>query len=211
LIGEDEPVQKSPGSGMHSKSLIQLNDDAHMNPWTPEKIAALKTADQVKSLRSNAAKKGNEEIIALCDADLLRRNPPKVRQPRPDGAKESRAGQYVSEFHFVCPNELGVTRHRDGLVQSGTWVVAETQVETGLRYGSTIALHSSKAEPSYLQGVIKRWDKRQRERKYAEDQLVKTEQGIDFFFEPTGTSLPWVGDGAGEKGYAWAPIPKPSK
>jgi hypothetical protein len=179
-----------------------------MIQWTADRIASLKT-EEVKSLRSNAAKKGDEETIALCDADLVRRNPPKVKQPRPNSAKESRAGQFVSEFHFVCPSELGVTRHQDGLVQSGTWVVSETEAEAALRYGAIIALHSSRAERSYLQGTIRRWDKRRREQKYADDQLVKTRQGIDFFFEPTATPLPWVGDGAGEKGYAWAVVPKP--
>jgi hypothetical protein len=131
-----------------------------------------------------------------------------VKLPRPDGGSEDRTGYYVSEFHFVCPNELGVTRHVDGLIRSGTWVVAEANVELARRHGSTIALHASRADFSYLQGTIKAWEKRPREPRYTEDQLVKTEFGIDFLFEPTDLSLPWAGEGAGEKGYAWAPIPE---
>lgn len=178
-----------------------------MVDWTAEKISEL-TVDKVKSLRDNAAQRGNQSVVNLCKADLARRNPPRVKQPRPGGERESRAGYYVSEFHFVCPNELGVTRHEDGRIRSGTWVVAEANVELALRYGSTVALHASKAESSYLQGKIKAWERRPRESKYAEDQLVKTEFGIDFLFEPTEIPLPWAGEGAGEKGYAWASIPK---
>src|SRR5882762_4142467 len=152
--------------------------------WTAEKIAQLKSIDDVKSLRDNAAKRGSQDIVALCEVDLLRRNPPRIKQPRLEGQNETRAGYYVSEFHFVCPNELGVTRHADGRIRSGTWVVAEANAETGLKYGSIVALHASKAEPSYLQGTLRAWEKRPRESKYAEDQVVKTEFGIDFLFEP---------------------------
>jgi hypothetical protein len=163
--------------------------------------------DQVKTLRDNAAKHGDLATVTLCEVELLRRKPARVKRPRSDGESENRGGYYVSEFHFVCPNELGVTRQADGRIRSGTWVVAEANVELALRHGSTVALHASKVESSYLQGTIKAWEKRPRESRYAEDQLVKTEFGIDFLFEPTNTSLPWVGEGAGEKGYAWVPIP----
>src|ERR1044071_8328365 len=179
-----------------------------MADWTAEKIAELESIDDVKSLRDNAARRGSHGVVQLCEADLRRRNPPGGKQTRPDGRGEDRTGQYVSEFHFVCPNELGVTRHADGLIRSGTWVVAEANVELALRYGATVALHASKADSSYLQGTIRAWEKRPREPRYAEDQLAKTEFGIDFLFEPTDLSLPWAGEGAGEKGYAWARIPE---
>ena len=179
-----------------------------MIEWTAEKIAQLETIEKVKSLRDNASKRGNQAIVELCEADLLRRDPPRLKQQRPEGTDENRAGHYVSEFHFVCPNELDVIRNSDGSIRSGTWVVAETHAEAAQTYGSLIALHASRAEPSYLQGTIKAWEKRPRAPKYADGQLVKTEFGIDFLFEPTNYPTQWVGEGAGEKGYAWAPIPK---
>jgi hypothetical protein len=175
--------------------------------WTAEKIAA-KSDDEIKTLRENAIKYGAQDVLSLCDEELTRRRPPRVRQPTSERPHENRDGYYVSEFHFVCPNELGVARQADGLIRSGTWVVSEANVALALRYGSTVALHASKAEASYLQGTIKAWERRPREPRYAEDQLVKTEFGIDFLFEPSDVSLPWVGEGAGEKGYAWAPIPE---
>jgi hypothetical protein len=49
--------------------------------WTAEKIAT-RSVDEVKSLRINAENAGAVDVVALCDADLLRRNPPKVKAPR---------------------------------------------------------------------------------------------------------------------------------
>jgi len=54
---------------------------------------------------------------------------------------------------------------------------------------------------SYLQGVVRDWRTHERERAYAEDQLVKTKFGIDFLIELTSEPLRWHGDGSGEKGY----------
>lgn len=179
-----------------------------MIEWTVEEIAKLDTVEKVRALRDNAAKRENRTIVERCEADLIRRNPPRIKQARANQRDESRAGYFVSEFHFVCPNELGVTRNPNGSIRSGTWVVAVANAEAAIKYGSLLALHATKAEQSYLQGVIKTWEKRPRESRYSEDQLVKTEFGIDFLFEPTSNPLPWVGERAGEKGYAWAPIPK---
>lgn len=177
-----------------------------MIDWTPERIALLESIEKVKSLRDNAARRGSSEVVERCDAEILRRNPPRIKSPRSNAQAETRVGQYVAEFHFVCPNELGVTRQQDGRFRSGTWVVSEDNAETGLKHGSVVALHASKAESSYLQGTIKGWQKRSRESRYAEDQVVKTEFGIEFLLEPMNTPLSWAGEGAGEKGYAWAPI-----
>ena len=177
-----------------------------MMEWTTEEIAKL-THEAVKSLRENAAKRGKQDIVARCDADLVRRNPPRARPVRPGASAETRAGHYVSEFHFVCPGELGVTRNQDGTIWSGTWVVAVANAKDGEKYGSLVALHATRTDPSYLQGTIKAWLKKPRERKYAEGQEVRTKFGIDFLFEPSSNPLPWQGDATGEKGYAWAPIP----
>jgi hypothetical protein len=182
--------------------------DETMIEWTAEKIAQLKTVEEVKSLRDNAAKRGIVKLVDLCEADLRLRKPPQVRRARPEDVEELRTGQYVSEFHFVCPNESEVTKNQDGSIRTGTWVVAAANAEAAVKYGSLVALHVTKAEQSYVQGTVKAWTKQPREPKNAEGELVKTEFGIEFLIEPTNNTLPWKGDGAGEKGYAWAPIPE---
>lgn len=172
--------------------------------WSEERIAALAT-DEVKSLRENAARFGHQKTVDLCAAELAKRTPPKSKKPKT--ANVHRSGQYVSEFHFVCPSELGVTTNLDGTKWSGTWVVDEDHAIAAEKYGSIVALHASKAESSYLQGVVKGWRKSQREAKYSGDQTVRTALGIDFLFEPSGTPTPWKGDATGEKGYAWSDVP----
>jgi hypothetical protein len=178
-----------------------------MVEWSAEKIALLKTIEEVKSLRDNAEKRGNTEIVDLCKVELDRRKPVRPKGLARVRDQESRAGQYVSEFHFVCPNESEVKRDPDGSIRTGTWVVAAANAETAVKYGSLVALHITKAEPSYLQGRVKAWAKQAREPRNADDELVKTEFGIEFLLEPTHTPLPWKGDSSGEKGYAWAQTP----
>ena len=111
------------------------------------------------------------------------------------------------KIHFVCPDELGVTRQADGTIKTGTWVVAVSVVKDAEKYGSVVALHSSRSEPSYLQGEILGWEVRPRDSKYTGDELNKTREGIEFIVRPTDVSLPWQGDATGEKGYRWSPIP----
>jgi hypothetical protein len=178
-----------------------------MIEWTAERIAQLETVEEVKSLRANAAKLGNQAVVERCDADLHRRSPLRVRQPRLEAEDQDRADQYVAEFHFVCPNESEVKKEPDGAIRTGTWVVAEKHAEAAIRYGSLVALHKAKAEPSYLQGRVTAFQKQPRAPKNADGELVSTESGIEFRLELTHDSLVWKGDGSGEKGYAWAPIP----
>jgi hypothetical protein len=173
--------------------------------WTSDEIAKRSTED-LQSLRKNADRLGRQEIVALCDAELSSRKP--TREKRPKRIGESRAGQYVTEFHFVCPKEQGITKTHNGQIWTGTWVVDPAHAKTAEDYGSLVALHTSRAEPSYLQGAIKAWRKSPREPRYSDTQLTKTESGIDFLFEPTTNPVPWVGEATGEKGYAWAPIPE---
>lgn len=173
--------------------------------WSKDKIAALSNAE-IKSLRENAGQKGRQDIIDICDEELTRRRP--VRTKKTIGTTEDRKGQYVCEFHFVCPSELGITQNQDGTSWTGTWVVAERYAELGERYGAVVALHISKAESSYLQGVIKDWRKSPRQRRYTGEQLTQREEGIDFLLQTFDTPLPWKGDATGEKGYAWAPFPQ---
>jgi hypothetical protein len=62
--------------------------------WTAEKIAT-RSVDEVKSLRKNAENAGAVDIVALCDADLLRRNPPKVKAPRKVKAPKAEKAEKV--------------------------------------------------------------------------------------------------------------------
>jgi hypothetical protein len=179
-----------------------------MVDWTAERIAAL-PIEQVKVLRDNALRCGDGTIAALCEEAIGKRTPARKREPqrapriRPPAA--SHAGQVVVGFHFVCPQEKGITRNEDGTIWTGTWVVAPVHAEFGSKSGAYVALHASKAEPSYVQGTICDWRRSKRDREYVEDRPVRTEFGIDFLLQPTDEPYEWQGDGAGEKGYVWSP------
>ncbi len=175
-----------------------------MIEWNSEKVANL-SDKEIKSLRENASRRGAEELITLCDDVLASRKQPK--KAKTGSEYESRVGQYVSEFHFVCPNELSVARNADGTIWSGTWVVAEEHAIAAEKYGSTVALHTVKAERSYIQGIVRGWRKSPRERKYSSEADVKTPYGIDFLLTPQSNSCEWKGHGSGGKGYLWSPIP----
>src|SRR5690348_6113802 len=100
-------------------------------------------SDKSKTLRENATRLGKQDVVDLCDQILLSRKPPK--KPKSIKTSESTNGHYVSEYHFVCPNELGVTRNADGTVWSGTWVVAQKTATASEKYGAVVALHPRKA------------------------------------------------------------------
>jgi hypothetical protein len=76
------------------------------------------------------------------------------------------------------------------------------------RYGAYVALHTSKSEPSYLQGALKDWRQAKRNAEYADGRPVRIPLGIDLLFDPAGQPYEWSGDGSGEKGYVWKEIPK---
>lgn len=173
-----------------------------MVQWTIEQIARLSN-DQIGILRENAERFAQLEIIDLCVEELSRRKSIRAAK-KTVNVKNDRRGHYVSELHFVCPSELGITRNRDGTIWTGTWVVAEEHAERAVKFGSSISLHSSRAELSYLQGKVKAWRKSPRQLRYSGQQRTQVDEGIDFLFEPSGSPLPWKGDATGEKGYAWA-------
>ena len=75
---------------------------------------------------------------------------------------------------------------------TGSWVVDEDHAARGMKMGSYVALHQTKSEPSYRQGIIKDWRK------------DKDNGRIWFLLEPTQEPYLWVGSGAGEKGYYWS-------
>jgi hypothetical protein len=95
----------------------------------------------------------------------------------------------VRGLHFVCRNDLNVTDHGDGTFETGSWYVARQHAETA----EYVALHESKAERSYRHGRILRW--------YTV--LYEGKTRVVFVVCQEGPLREWVGDGAGEKGYAW--------
>jgi hypothetical protein len=175
-----------------------------MVAWTKDTIAA-RSSSEIQSIRDNAVRHCRQDIVALCDEELAARKPsrPKKAAVR---ISDNHRGQYVSEFHFVCPKEDGITRNQDGTIWTGTWVVREEHATNALKYGAIVALHTSRAEPSYLQGPIRTWRKGPRERSYSGEQLTQTEEGILFLFEPSDSPLQWKGEATGEKGYGWAHV-----
>jgi hypothetical protein len=173
--------------------------------FTSEQIAKW-TKEEINRVRDRAIKHDVKDVVKLCDTELEKRKP--AKSPKTERDRASRAGQYVSEFHFVCPRESEVERGTSGVSRTGTWVVDEAHAEAAVKYGSMIALHIAKAEPSYLQGKIRGWKKQARQPRNNDGDLVSNSEGIEFEFEPTNNPLSWQGDAAGEKGYAWSPIPE---
>jgi hypothetical protein len=174
-----------------------------MVDWTSERIAEL-SIEQVKTLRENAKKQGSNAVIEMCDAEIGRRTPARNKAPRVSAKSETRDDGVVMGFHFVCDRGKGVTSNPDGTIWTGTWVVDQVHAARGEKIRAYVALHATKAEPSYLQGIIKGWRRVAREQEYAEGRPVKIENGIDFLLEPTSEPYQWNGDGAGEKGYLWS-------
>ena len=166
-------------------------------PWDAEKISKLST-DALTNLCANATRLGEASVVDLCQVEIAKRTPAKKSR---EVKTASRSSEPVKGFHFVCDNERGVTRNQDGTFWSGTWVVSEKNAENALKSGAYVALHRSRAEPSYLQGTVTGWRKSPRERRYG-DQEAQTRFGIDFLLQPTVQAYEWVGDATGEKGYA---------
>jgi hypothetical protein len=178
-----------------------------MIDWTTERIAAL-SKEALKNLRANAQAKGNEQVVHLCDTELSARTLRRKGARPHRTADESRRGQYVCGYHFVCPSEEGVTRNSDQTVWTGTWVVEKRKAEESSRYGAYVALHTSKNEPSYLQGNLKDSRVAKLNSEYADGRAVKIPMGVDLLFERSDEPYDWCGDGSGEKGYLWKNVPK---
>jgi hypothetical protein len=160
--------------------------------WDEQSVAAL-TSEELRNLRDNAMRKGASTVTALCDAELAKR-PTKAA---PKQREVGNSGRYVTGFHFVCDADKGVTMNPDGTFWSGVWVVDEIHAANAPNVGAYLALHKTRAEPSYRQGLVRGW------RKTTRNIAAKTEDGIEFHIEPTDQPYDWVGAGAGEKGYRW--------
>jgi hypothetical protein len=165
--------------------------------WSPEKLQAL-TQARLEQLRDNARRLGNEEVLEACNLILSSRAP--VGRPVRTSAPKSSDLDVVTGYHFVCQSDRGVELNTDGTFWSGSWVVAEENVRTSLKYGAYVALHNSKSEPSYRQGDLVDY------RKGSRGMVAKSEDGIEFRVRPTPIPYTWVGAGAGEKGYAWSKL-----
>lgn len=162
--------------------------------WTLERLRSI-SKKEIETLRANALRVGVRELADLCTAALDELKP-KARATR---EKRSPAGRgYVTEYHFVCREDRGVTVSADGTFRSASWVVALNEVEKSLRFGARFALHNSKQEPSYRQGQIVGFEPIEN----FED--GETTSRIDFIVRPDEQIMEWAGKGAGEKGYLWS-------
>lgn len=170
--------------------------------WTAERIAKLDKAG-VSNLRANALQRGVVSLVELCDEELHRRAPKKPR--RQDYQASHSNDSVVIGYHVVCADDRGVVQLDSGRFRSGSWVVAEENVRRSLKYGAYLALHQTKADPSYRQGRILDYARTPREM-VESGSSSKTEEGIEFLVQATNEPYAWVGTGAGEKGYRWADI-----
>lgn len=162
--------------------------------WSIERLNAMETP-QLRQLLANAQARGASELASLCEEVLSERGP--VKKPSSSPAKRP-SRDFVSEFHFVCENDRGVTQDGEGFFWTGSWIVPEDDVIKSIQAGAKLALHSSRAELSYRQGKILDY------RKTDGDTAKKRNIGIEFLVAADNVALAWSGDGTGEKGYKWA-------
>jgi hypothetical protein len=121
--------------------------------WTPGRVSAL-SLDRLKCLRVNALRYEDHYLVSLCDAEIASR----VLSPkaaRTVSRRSGRSGRFVTGFHFVCERDKGVTTNSDGTFWTGTWVVDQRHAERAPAVNAYVALHATKSEPSYRQGVVR--------------------------------------------------------
>jgi hypothetical protein len=111
-----------------------------------------------------------------------------VSEPRAQSARRN-SGPRVVGLHFVCRGALNVRDLPDGTFESGVWVVADQHARTA----EYIALHESRSMPSYRQGRILGY------RRVVHEGRTR----LIFHVQPGPKTLPWVGEGSGEKGYCY--------
>jgi hypothetical protein len=161
--------------------------------WTPEKLSALDLS-KLKNVQENALRNAVPDLLDMCASEIASRK--KVTPSRHSiSPAKAESGDIVTEYHFVCRNDRGVTFNPDGTFWSTSWVVADDVIKKSLRFGARFALHNSKQEPSYRQGLIKDY---RRIQDFADG---KVESRVDFLVLSEPQPLEWAGSGAGEKGY----------
>ena len=139
---------------------------------------------QLRQIIENAQKRGRSDVASTCEEILDQRHPPKMQ-----------ANQIITEFHFVCRKGMNLSPFEGGFFRSGQWVVAEEHCERAKKYGSIVALHVDKSQSSYFQGLIVDY------RRVFNDRTQRWR--VEFILQPTADSLPWYGDGSGERGYRY--------
>lgn len=172
--------------------------------WTAEKLA-LQDRKAVELIKSRALGHRISDLVALCDQDLASRPSPQKKRVSVKQSSHS-ATDVVIGYHFVCEQGRGVTEIGEGRFWSGSWVVAESNVQKSIESGAYLALHEAKSEVSYRQGSIVEYRRSPRDMVPESDSGIppQIDEGIEFLVQETGQPYTWVGNGAGEKGYRWA-------
>jgi hypothetical protein len=99
----------------------------------------------------------------------------------------------VAGIHVICEDRLRVERLDNGYFKSGHWWVAKKHMtKQKLDKGIYFALHETKKELSYLQGIIEDWEQSSEDPKRI---IVK--------IKAMSEQIEWKGNSAGEKGYLW--------
>ena len=175
------PVQKMGVSATQTFSADEIKT------WSVKKL---------EDFHARSERLKRPDLRATIEAELASRAERATRESvaRP----QRRTGKVVTEYHFVCANNRGVTTDADGTFRTGSWVVAEDRVKASLAHGAIVALHGSRGEPSYRQGELIGYRFTQR------DMIDKDNIGIEFHVRPSTLGpLMWVGDATGEKGYRY--------
>lgn len=100
------------------------------------------------------------------------------------------------EAHFICHQGRRVDDQNDGTFLTGEWVMKPEHVWQGLVF----ALHETKTQRSYLQGIVLSV-KNVRETRTPSGRLQRR---VELLVRKTHESLPWSGLGSGEKGFVWS-------
>jgi hypothetical protein len=154
--------------------------------WTFEKLTSL-SPQHLDVLRQNAQSRGETELAYQCLA--LQES----RKKRPDQTAKKILSPVVG-FHFVCQDDYEVQLLQDGKFWSGVWAVDQTHCRPAKQLRGYVALHQSKRNVSYRQGLIVDWKLEARTK-------GSKQIGVSFLLSPFSQSLPWYGAGSGEKGY----------
>ena len=94
----------------------------------------------------------------------------------------------IHTIHLICKDDLHLRRLPDGRFTTGVWLVGLAAATEAQR----IALHRSRAEPSFLQG----------ERLRSVAGMVEGKRRFTFEVQADGAPVAWpAGSGAGEKAY----------
>ena len=95
----------------------------------------------------------------------------------------------VHTIHLICKDDQHLERRPDGVFRTGVWLVSLEAATQALR----VALHRSRAAPSFLQG----------RRLKSEAALVDGKRRFTFVVQAEGEPEPWPpGGGSGEKAYS---------